>query len=184
MSLSEIYNQRFGKPEVEKAAEAKPEVKAEEVKPVETKPEAEKVAEAAPAVAAQEPELTKEAKDALLEKAIAAVSEEEAEKLATVIEVFDGEGLQFDHDLDKLAAAAEIVDEHAEYEAEVAKQAEDLDAAGRIMARGLADELAKIAAEAEKPAAEAAPVADAKVETPAPATLSEKLAKATEPEKK
>lgn len=183
MSLSDVYKDRYGTPEPEKVAEVKAEA-TPEAKPEEVKPEAEKVAEAAPAVEAAEPELTKEAKDDLLEKALAAVSEEEAEKLATVIEVLDGEGLQFDHDLDKLAAAAEIVDEHAEYEAEIAKQAEELDAAGRIMARGLADELAKIAAEAQKPAVEAAPVAEAKVEEAAPATLSEKLAKAVEPEKK
>ena len=91
-----------------------------------------------------------------------------------MVEAMDAEGVEFDHDLSKLAAAAEIVDEYAEYEAELAKQAEDLDAAGRLMARSMVDELGKIAAESDvkeevKEAEEAAP-----------ATLSEKLAKAVE----
>lgn len=169
--LADLYNAKFG--EAEKVAEVKPDT--------------EKVAEAAPAASAAEPtpepELTKEAADEKLEKALAALSDEEAEKLATVVEVLESEGLEFEHDLMKLAAAAEIVDEYAAYEesekAAAAEVAENCDVAGRLMARSFVDELAKVGAEAETetPAEVAPPAPSAEA---APATLSEKLAQAVE----
>lgn len=150
MSLQDIFEARYGKLEAEKVAEEN-----------------------------QEVELTKEAADAMLEKALGALSEEEAEKIATVVEAMDEEGVEFDHDLHKLAAAAEVVDEYAQYQDDVEKQAAELDTAGRLMARALVDELGKIAAESE-----AQPEVKVEEQAPeaAPATLSEKLAKAVEVE--
>jgi len=143
MSLAEIYNQKYGGEEA-----------------------------ATPEVTKEAEGMSKEAADAALEKAVEALSEEEAEKVAQVISVFEEEGLEFDHDLHKLAAAAEVVDEYSEYQAGEAKSAEEVEAAGRLMARALADELSKIGAEAES-----------ETETekePEAVSLTEKLAKAVE----
>jgi hypothetical protein len=158
MSLAELYAEKYGKKEAEKVAETTPETK-EEVTP-EVKEEGDG--------------LTKEAADAALEKALEALSEEDAEKIAQVVSVFEERNMEFDHDLYKLAAAAEIVDDHAEYEENEKQASAEVEAAGRLMARALADELAKIGAEAE-----AAPVAEEKAPE-APKTLTEKLAKAIE----
>ena len=151
MSLAELYAEKYGNQEAEKVAETAPETTEE--------------------VVAEEGEgMTKEAADAALEKAVEALSDEDAEKVAQVVSVFEEEGLEFDHDLFKLAAAAEIVDQYAEYEEGEKQASAEVEAAGRLMARALADELAKIGAEAE-----AAPA-----EEVAPQTLTEKLAKAVE----
>lgn len=107
---------------------------------------AEKYGEEAEKTAAEGEEvITKEAADQALEKALDALSAEEAEKVAQVISVFDEEGLEFDHDLYKLAAAAEIVDEYDEYQEAEKQAAEEIEAAGRLMAHAMTDELAKIA---------------------------------------
>ena len=145
MSLAELYNERFGSPE----AEAKVEVEAEGEG------------------------MTKEAADAALDKAIEALSEEDAEKVAQVVSAFTDEGLEFDHDLFKLAAAAQIIDEYAEYEAQEKTAAEEIEAAGRLMARAMTDELAKIATTSEE---------ETVVEEEAPKSLSEKLAAAVKEE--
>jgi hypothetical protein len=150
MSLAELYAEKYGTPEAEKVAEEVVETPAEE----EVEGEG----------------LTKEAADAALDKAVEALSEEDAEKVAQVVSVFEEEGLEFDHDLFKLAAAAEIVDQYAEYEEGEKQASSEVEAAGRLMARALADELAKIGAEAEATPAE----------TEEPKTLTEKLAKAVE----
>ena len=152
MSLAELYAEKYGTPEAEKVAEEVVETPAEE----EVEGEG----------------LTKEAADAALDKAVEALSEEDAEKVAQVVSVFEEENLEFDHDLFKLAAAAEIVDQYAEYEEGEKQASAEVEAAGRLMARALADELAKIGAEAE-----AAPAAEEKV-VEEPKTLTEKLAKA------
>ena len=65
MSLQDIYLKKYGG--AEKTASAETEVKEEK------QPEVEKVAEE---TQAEEPELTKEAADQMLEKALAALSEE------------------------------------------------------------------------------------------------------------
>ena len=163
MSLRDIYEEQFG--EAPDAATEK--------------------------TASEEVEITKEAADAALEKAVEVLSPEEAEKVAEVVGVFDEEGLEFDHDLHKLAAAAQIVDEYEEHEESEKTAAEELDAAGRIMARALADELSKIAspeAEAEaKPEGEAEAKAEEgeeqkkeEGEEEKTASLLEKLSKAVE----
>jgi len=125
MSLAEIYREHFG--DTEKTAEEAP---------VENNAEA-------PAEN-EEGVMTKEAADAAFEEAFEALTEEEAEKLAQVVEVMDEEGLEFDHDLQKLAAAAEIVDEYEEYVEAEKTAAEEIDAGGRLFARAIVDELAKI----------------------------------------
>jgi len=93
--------------------------------------------------AQEEPTMTKEAADQALAEAMESLTEEECEKLAQVVEVFDEEGLEFEHDLQKLASAAEIVDEYDE-RLEVEKQAEEIEAGGRLFARAMVDELSKI----------------------------------------
>ena len=90
---------------------------------------------------AEEQGMTKEAADAQLETAIDSLTEEEAEKLAQVIDVLEEEGLEFEHDLQKLAAAAEIVDEYDEYEESEKLAAEEIDAGGRLFARAMMDEI-------------------------------------------
>jgi hypothetical protein len=134
MSLREIYEEQFG--EAPDAATEK--------------------------TASEEVEITKEAADAALEKAVEVLTPEEAEKVAEVVGVFDEEGLEFDHDLHKLAAAAQIVDEYAEYQESEKTAAEELDAAGRIMAHALADELSKIASPEGEGEGEAAPEGEEK----------------------
>ena len=158
MSLAELYAEKYGTPEAEKVAE--------DTEVVETPAEEE--------VAAEPEGLTKEAADAALEKAVEALSEEDAEKVAQVVSVFEENNLEFDHDFFKLAAAAEIVDQHAEYEESEKQASAEIEAAGRLMARALADELAKIGAENE-----AAPTTEEKV-VEEPKTLTEKLAKAVQ----
>jgi len=162
MSLAELYAEKYGKTEeAEKVAEPTTETPAAE--------------ETTQAEGSEEGEgLTKEAADAALDKAVEALSEEDAEKVAQVVSVFEEEGLEFDHDFFKLAAAAEIVDQHAEYEESEKQASAEVEAAGRLMARALADELAKIGAEAE-----AAPATEEKV-VEEPKTLTEKLAKAVQ----
>ena len=141
-------------------------------------PEAEAVAEANG--------MTKEAADVALEKAIEAMSEEDAEKVAQVVSVFESEGLEFDHDLYKLAAAAQIVDEYSEYETQEKTAADEIEAAGRLMARAMADELAKMAANGEEEVKEVEETEETEeteeAAEEAPQTLSEKLAAAVEKE--
>jgi len=141
-------------------------------------PEAEAVAEANG--------MTKEAADVALEKAIEAMSEEDAEKVAQVVSVFESEGLEFDHDLYKLASAAQIVDEYSEYETQEKTAADEIEAAGRLMARAMADELAKMAANGEEEVKEVEETEETEeteeAAEEAPQTLSEKLAAAVEKE--
>jgi hypothetical protein len=162
MSLAELYAEKYGKTEeAEKVAEPTTETPAaEETTQAETSGEVEG--------------MTKEAADAALEKAVEALSEEDAEKVAQVVSVFEEEHLEFDHDFFKLAAAAEVVDQYAEYEESEKQASAEVEAAGRLMARALADELAKIGAENE-----AAPATEEKV-VEEPKTLTEKLAKAVQ----
>ena len=92
-----------------------------------------------PQAAEEDNGMTKEAADMQLEAALESLTEDECEKLAQVIEVLDSEGFEFDHDLQKIAAAAEIVDSHEEYMEKEA--AEEIIASGRLFARGFAHEL-------------------------------------------
>lgn len=117
MSLADIYREQFG--EQTKEAEANVEANVEG-------------------------ELSKEAADQAVAEAIESLTEEEAEKIAQVIEVFEDEKMEFEHDLQKLAAAAEIVDEYDEAVAVEESEkvaAEEIDAGGRLFARAMVDEL-------------------------------------------
>ena len=139
---------------------------------------------AAEEVVAEATGMSKEAADVALDKAVEVMSEEDAEKVAQVVSVFEEEGLEFDHDLYKLAAAAQIVDEYSEYETQEKTAADEIEAAGRLMARAMADELAKIAAdgeaveETEEPSETEEATEEVEAEEAAPQTLSEKLAAA------
>jgi hypothetical protein len=117
-------------------------------------------------------ELDKEAADAALNQAIEALTEEEAEKLAQVIEVLEEENVEFDHDLQKLAAAAEIVDEYDEYQESEKEAAAEIEAGGRLFARAMVDELSKLSSEEEEKPEEKEEEKKAEEE---PKTLSEKL---------
>jgi hypothetical protein len=112
-----------------------------------------------------EPEgLDKTAADTALENALNSLNEEEAEKLAQVIAVIEEEGLEFDHDLQKLAAAAQIVDEYAAHTETEKTAAAEIDAGGRLFARAMVDELNKLAADGEEKAEEPAKKEEAEEE--------------------
>jgi len=89
----------------------------------------------------EEGTMTKEAADASLQAAFESLTEEESEKLAQVVEVLDEEGVEFEHDLQKLAAAADIVDGYEEYSENEKTAAEEIEAGGRLFARAMVDEL-------------------------------------------
>lgn len=75
---------------------------------------------------------------------IESLSDEECTKLAMACEVLDDEGLEFDDGLAKIAAAAEVVDaaeEVAVEDEQTEKVAEDALAMGRLIGRGIKEEL-------------------------------------------
>lgn len=111
-------------------------------------------------------ELNKEAADAALEGALESLTEEEAEKLAQVIEVLNDENIEFDHDLQKLAAAAEIVDEYEDYEESEKDAAAEIEAGGRLFARAMVDELNKVASVDEEERSEEMSLSDKLFGTP------------------
>jgi len=93
--------------------------------------------------------ISKEACDQALNEAVESLTEDEAEKLAQVCQVLDEENIEFDHDLQKLAAAAEIVDEYDEYEESEKTAAAEVEAGGRLFARAMVDELNQIGVDDE-----------------------------------
>jgi len=107
--------------------------------------------EAAPA---SEQEKTAEAKQ--IESILSDLSEEECEKLGHAVDALEAEGLEYATGADKLAAAAELVDETDADETEETNEAGEVkkeaseeaatewEAAGRIMARAFDSELSSI----------------------------------------
>lgn len=90
--------------------------------------------------------ISKEACDKALDEAVSSLTEDEAEKIAQVCQVLDEENIEFDHDLQKLAAAAEIIDEYDVYEESEKTAAAEVEAGGRLFARAMVDELNQIEA--------------------------------------
>ncbi len=92
---------------------------------------------------------------AAFEKAWDQFSKEDQEKLAAASGMLDSFGVEFETDLDKLAACGNLVDHlsqedgegdgEGDGDSEAEKIAEEYDAAGRIMARGYLDEIQKLA---------------------------------------
>ncbi len=108
----------------------------------------------------------KTAEETAIETELAKFSEEECAKLTAAGAMLDSFGVQFKDYKEKLAAACNLVDEmstevkeegtdgkgkgeEAAAKDESEKLAKEYDAAGRIMARGMLDELSKTAGEAE-----------------------------------
>ena len=96
-------------------------------------------------------EAEKTADENQVDEILAKFDEDECSKLAAAAELMDSFGMEFESGAEKIAAACNIIDHLSEDDGEdgsekVAgeddeEQAVELDAAGRIMARGFMDEI-------------------------------------------